>query len=178
MSQLATALPQRQLGAAPAPRPVAQPAASSLGAFSPAYNQQINFGGAGIPQQAVAAAAAPQIRGRQTFQPAQPIIISQPGQTASPATSNFASLAGVNAFGGAGRQILTLRSPNAADDDEYEYEDDDEPTIQGRPSPRPVGPVTRTPVRVAGPSPSLGLGGARFQVSIFFYISTLLGFRV
>jgi len=168
VSQLATALPQRQIGGGgvqvqqsgprPQPTPSNSPSASSLGAFSPAYNQQLTFG---TPQQA----ANPQLRGRvqNPFQAAQPIIISQPGQTASPATPSFAQfgVGGVNHFGGgAGRQILTLRSPNSADEDEYEYEDDDEPTIQTRPSPRPGVQATRTPVRAQSPAQTLGLGGA------------------
>lgn len=168
VSQLATALPQRQIGGGgvqvqqsgprPQPTPSNSPSASTLGAFSPAYNQQLNFG-----QQA---AANPQIRGRvqNPFQAAQPIILQSPGQqTASPATPSFASfgVGGVNQFGGAGRQILTLRSPNQQDEDEYEYEDDDEPTIQSRPSPRPNQQASRTPVRASqSPAQALGLGNA------------------
>lgn len=152
----------------PQQRPLAQatpnnnsPSASTLGSFSPAYSQQLAFGGA--PQQQSQSAANSQIRqrGPGQYQSPQPIIISHsPQQTASPATpSAFASFPGAQ-FGGAGRQILTLRSPSNSqsnDDDEYEYEDDDEPTIQTRPSPaQRIQPVTRSPVRVQSPTPSAG----------------------
>lgn len=173
MSHLVTALPQRQVQLGGGGRPVAQssPTASSYG---PNYSQQLAFGGPtsqSLAQQAQAQAAAQQAsqlraRGPASYQSTQPIIISQAGPSASPATpgAQFASFPGAQ-FGGAGRQILTLRSPGtvqSADEDEYEYEDDDEPTIQTRPSPTPGRiQVTRAPVRINSPTPSsLALGGA------------------
>jgi len=168
LSHLATALPQRsiQLGGGP-PRPVAYgpTATPSASPFSPSFSQQLSFGPPSGQLQPSNGAAAPQIRARNpnTYQSPQPIIISQSNPSASPATpgAQFASFPG--GFGGAGRQILTLRSPaHSADEDEYEYEDDDEPQRQS-PSPRPVQP-TRSPVRVQSPSPGFGAVPGRFPV--------------
>lgn len=168
-SHLVTALPQ-QRPLAQQPTPNNSPSASTLGQFSPAYTQQLAFGGAPQQQQSQSAAANPQLRQR-SYQSPQPIIISHsPQQTASPATqSSFASFPGAQF--GAGRQILTLRSPSNSqsnDDDEYEYEDDDEPTIQTRPSPTPqrIQPVTRSPVRVQSPAPSINSGAGRFAAQV------------
>lgn len=152
LSQLATAYPQQRPGQVPAG---GRPAASSpQGSYGPSYSQQLAFGPASNPisQAAAAAGAGPRARPG-AYQSQQPIILQQGTQSASPATPTFSSFPGASPFGGAGRQILTLRSPQSADDDEYEYDDDDEPTLQGRPSPRPVIPVTRAPVRIPSPSP-------------------------
>ncbi|ODN00658.1 hypothetical protein Ocin01_06024 [Orchesella cincta] len=172
LSQLATALPQvgRQLGSG-GPRPVSYGGSQGVSpsqSFGPNYSQQLSFGGnsaqplAQIAQtQTASPSASPQIRSRgpSTYQSPQPIIISQANPSASPATPTaFASFPG--GFGGAGRQILTLRSPQGqADEDEYEYEDEEEPQ---RPTPRPI-PVTRAPVRVAQPTQSSFGGPGRFS---------------
>lgn len=174
-----TAFPQQQRGVQQVPlatavRPSAA-ASSPPASFGPTYSQQLAFGPPSNPiAQAAVAAHAPQVRGRapSSYQSPQPIVLQQGTQSVSPATpSAFASYPGSSPFGGAGRQILTLRSPQShADDDEYEYEDDDEPSIHSRPSPRPAIPVTRAPVRVASPTPGHGLGlGAvpgRFAVRV------------
>ncbi|CAL8100618.1 unnamed protein product [Orchesella dallaii] len=176
LSQLATALPQRQvqLGAG-GPRPVSYGgAAVSPTSFGPNYSQQLSFGANSAPQiaqtQTPSPSASPQIRARgpSPYQSPQPILISQGNPSASPATpAGFATFPGGSPFGGAGsRQILTLRSPHnqQQEEDEYEYEDEDEPQIQSRPTPRPV-QATRAPIRVAQPTPGsshLGAGPGRF----------------